>query len=140
MNLRHLVIGAVLLLGMSRAAAAQSPAPEATGTSGRDAVVAVVDVGRLPIDMSRIERSFRKTTIREERDGLNLRYFVDVYAKAPPIVLLTPADNLRYGPVPYGGPTHGEMLQMMTPQAFRASGMMLGSGVGVPRKKSDNRK
>ncbi len=147
MNLKHLAIGAVLLAGVLpagsvRTASAQSPAPEATatGTSGRAGVVAVVDVGRLPIDMRRIERKFRQTTIREERDGLNLRYFVDVYAKAPAIVLLTPADNLFYGPVPYGGPTHGEMLQMMTPREFRASGMMLGSGVGVPRKKSDNRK
>jgi hypothetical protein len=139
MNFRHTAIGALLALGIVSPAAAQSPEPVATGTSGRDGVVAVVDVSRLPIDLRRIERRFRQTTIREERDGLNLRYFVDVYAKAPPIVLLTPADNLFYGPVPYGGPTHNEMLRMMTPQAFRASGMMLGSGIGVPRKKSSGK-
>jgi hypothetical protein len=31
------------------------------------------------------------------------------------------------------------MLYMMTPQEFRASGMMLGSGIGVPRKKTDKK-
>jgi hypothetical protein len=91
-----------------------------SAASARDGVVAVVDVGRLPIDLRRIERGFRHTTIREERDGLNLRYFVDVYAKAPEIVLFTPEDNLLNGPVPYGGPTHREMLEMMTPREYRA--------------------
>ena len=77
-------------------------------------------MGRLPIDIRRIQRHFRQTTVREERDGLNLRYFVDVYAQAPDIVLFTPEDNLLYGPVPYGAPTHREMLEMMTPREYRA--------------------
>ena len=119
MHLRHTFIAAVLLLGITQAAAAQS-APVPTGTSGRAGVVAVVDVSRLPIDMSRIERQFRRTTFREERDGLNLRYFIDVYAKAPEIVLFTSEDNLLTGPVPYGAPTHREMLEMMTPREYRA--------------------
>ena len=139
MIFRTLSIAAVLLLGSLSPVTAQSVAPPANAAAARDGVVAMVDVSRLPIDLRRIERSYRQTTIREERDGLNLRYFVDVYAKAPPIVLITPEDNVLYGPAPYGAPTHREMLQMMTPQAFRASGMMLGSGAGVPRKKSDKK-
>jgi hypothetical protein len=139
MNVRHLAIAAVLVLTMFRSAAGQSAAPAGNSAPVSPGVVAMVDVGRLPIDLSRIERQFRRTTIREERDGLNLRYFVDVYAKAPPIVLITPEDNVLYGPAPYGGPTHREMMQMMTPPEFRASGMMLGSGIGVPRKKSDKK-
>jgi hypothetical protein len=135
---RAVSIAAVLALWTFSPAAAQSVAPSASAAA-REGVVAIVDVSRLPIDMRRIERNFRQTTIREERDGLNLRYFVDVYAKAPPIILITPQDNVEYGPAPYGGPTHREMLQMMTPREFRASGMMLGSGVGVPRKKSDKK-
>jgi hypothetical protein len=118
MDPRQTLIAAVLLLGAAQAAAAQS-APVPTGTTGRDGVVAVVDVSRLPIDLRRIERRFRQTTIREERDGLNLRYFVDVYAKAPDIVLFTPEDNLLTGPVPYGAPTHREMVDMMTPREHR---------------------
>src|ERR687892_412929 len=96
------IVPAVLLLALAPAVAAQSAPPDPPAGSS-DGVVAVVDVGRLPIDLRRIERDFRQTTIREERDGLNLRYFVDVYAKAPEIVLFTKADNLLNGPVPYGG-------------------------------------
>ena len=138
MHFRHIAATALVLLGLSGTATAQSPTGTA-GVGGRDGVVAMVDVRRLPIDLRRIEREFRQTTIREERDGLNLRYFVDVYATAPPIVLFTPQDNLVFGPVPYGGPTHNEMLQMMTPREFRASGMMLGTGIRVPRQKSNSR-
>ena len=137
---RALAIAAVLALGTISPAAAQSALPPAGSPAASDGVVAIVDVSRLPIDLRRIERNFRQqTTIREERDGLNLRYFVDVYAKAPPIILITPEDNVVYGPAPYGAPTHREMLQMMTPREFRASGMMLGSGLGVPRKKTDGK-
>ena len=110
---------AVLLLAIAQSAAAQSASSDGAGRVS-DGLVAVVDVGRLPIDLQRIERHFRQTTIREEHDGLNLRYFIDVYAKAPDIVLFTKEDNLLNGPVPYGGPTHREMLEMMTPKEYRA--------------------
>ena len=33
-----------------------------------------VDVSRLPIDVERIQRELQQSTIREEHDGLNLRY------------------------------------------------------------------
>jgi hypothetical protein len=138
MQFRHIALVALVLLGFSRSGAAQSPTATA-GAAGRDGardgVVAMVDVRRLPIDLRRIQREFQQTSIREERDGLSLRYFVDVYATAPPIVLFTPEDNLVFGPAPYGAPTHMEMLQMMTPREFRASGMMLGGGIRVPREK-----
>jgi hypothetical protein len=119
MQLRQALTAAVLLLGISQAAAAQSVVAVATATAP-NASVAPVDVSRLPIDIRRIEQRFRQTSVREERDGLNLRYFIDVYAKAPDIVLFTKEDNLKYGPVPYGGPTHREMLDMITPQEHRA--------------------
>ena len=79
-----------------------------------------VDVSRLPIDLQRIHRQLQQSAAREERDGLNLRYYVNVTTPAPPLVLFGPADNLLNGPVPYGGPTHKEMLEQMTPKEFRA--------------------
>jgi hypothetical protein len=79
-----------------------------------------VDVSRLPIDLDRIRRELRVAEIRESRDGLNLKYTVDVYGRAPTLVLFTEADNLRYGRAPYGGPTHQDMLEMMTPKEHRA--------------------
>jgi hypothetical protein len=135
---RALSIAAILALGTITPAGAQSAVPPVSAPAPGDRVVAMVDVSRLPIDLRRIERNFRQTTIREERDGLNLRYFVDVFAKAPPIVIIRPEDNVLYGPAPYGAPSHRDMLQMMTPREFRASGMMLGSGLGVPRKKTND--
>lgn len=129
MNFSRFACTAVLVLGVAPGVFAQSAAPAAaqpTGTSGISAETPVpvsgIDVTRLPIDLQRIERRFRQGQIREERDGLNLRYYIDVFAVAPRITLFTEQDNLRYGPVPYGGPTHNEMLEMMTPRPFRNHG------------------
>jgi len=89
-----------------------------------------VDVSRLPVDVNRIQRALRQSAIREEREGLNLRYTVEVYGQAPPIVLFGPEDNLLAGPVPYGAPTHKEMIEHVTPKEYRApaadfSGLLL---------------
>ncbi|HVG70276.1 MAG TPA: hypothetical protein VM819_05170 [Vicinamibacterales bacterium] len=128
MNFSRIACTAVLVLGVAPVVSAQSALPprEPVGTTGISAETPVpvsgIDVNRLPIDLQRIERRFRQGQIREERDGLNLRYYIDVFAVAPRIVLFTEQDNLRYGPVPYGGPTHNEMLEMMTPRPFRNHG------------------
>ena len=129
---KALSIAAALTLGTISPVAAQSAAPPAGSPAASDGVVAMVDVSRLPIDLGRIERNFRRsTTIREERDGLNLRYFVEVFALAPKITLFTKEDNLEYGKAPYGGPTHSEMLEMMTPREYRNHG-----GVNILNPKS----
>lgn len=79
-----------------------------------------VDVSRLPVDLERIQRGLRDSAVREEREGLNLRYTIEVYGQAPPIVLFGPEANLGSGPVPYGAPTHREMIEHVTPKEFRA--------------------
>jgi hypothetical protein len=112
----RLSIAAVLLLGLAHPGAGQSTAPPSAPSAA-----AAVDVARLPIDIRRIEREFREASIREDRTGLNLRYFVEVYGQAPPLVFLTKEDNLVYGPVPYGAPTHRDILWMLTPPAHRGS-------------------
>jgi len=78
-----------------------------------------VDVSRLPVDLDRIQRGLRESAVREERDGLNLRYIIEVYGQAPPIELFAPDANLVSGPVPYGAPTHREMIEHVTPKEFR---------------------
>jgi hypothetical protein len=78
-----------------------------------------VDVDRLPIDVGRIQRELRQSAERNENEGLRLRYFVDVYAQAPPLVIFGPQDNLVSGPVPYGAPTHKEMVEHVTPREYR---------------------
>ena len=133
MTLIRFACSAMLLLGVAQTAAAQSATP--VGTSGRTTVgpaVATIDVSRLPIDLQRIERQFRQGQIREDRSGLNLRYFVDVFAQAPKIKIVTKEDNLEYGPAPYGGPTHRDMVEAMTPREYRNHG---GVNLLAPRKR-----
>ena len=64
----------------------------------------------------------QQSTIREERDGLNLRYSIEVYGKAPPIVFFGPEDDLVHGPVPSSAPTHKEMIEHVTPQGVPGAG------------------
>ena len=109
---------AMLALGLGAPVGAQSsaeppPAPPATA-----APAPPVDAGRLGISLSRIQRSLQASSERQSRDGLNLRFFVDVYALAPPIVLLTKEDNLDTGRVPDSAPSHQEMLQQMPPRGL----------------------
>ena len=128
---------AILVVGVAQIAGAQSAQPAAT--SGRTVTAASapaspIDVRRLPIDVQRVEQRLRQGQIREERNGLNLRYYVDVFALAPKLVLFTPEDNLEYGPAPYGAPTHREMVDMMTPRPFRNHG-----GVNILNPKSSKK-
>jgi hypothetical protein len=103
----------VLLLGLAaQAAPALAQAPAA-------ATASQVDVNRLPVDLWRIGRQLQQANREtEEREGLNLRYQIEVFGRAPQIRLFTPEDNLRYGPVPYGAPTHQEMINHITPREF----------------------
>ncbi len=119
MRLRYSGLAAVFVLGVAAHASAQQPAADA-----RPQAADAVDVTRLPIDLNRIQRNLRQSADREERNGLNLRYVIDVYGTAPRIEFFDPRrDNLLNGPVPYGGPTHQQMLEVMTPQEFRAPAM-----------------
>jgi hypothetical protein len=94
----------VTLLLMTSAAHAQQP----------------IDVSRLPINLERIQRELRQSSIREDSNGLNIRYIVDVYGQAPPIVIFGPQFDLLYGPVPNSAPTHKEMIEHVTPREYRA--------------------
>src|SRR4051812_45681512 len=108
MHLRHAAMTAVLLATLASSASAQQ---------------STVDVSQLPVDLGRIQRQLKQSSAREERDGLNLRYSIDVYGKAPRIELVTPGESLKYGPVPGTAPTHSDMMQFWTPQEFRAPAM-----------------
>ena len=115
MHLNRLACSAFLVLSVAHAAAAQTARP-------------TIDVERLPVDLQRISRELRQSSVREEREGLNLRYLVDVYGRAPRIVLWDPSDRRALtGPAPYGAPTHSEILYMITPQEHRSPVMNMGS-------------
>jgi hypothetical protein len=80
-----------------------------------------VDVKRLPIDLTKITRDLRQSAATESHNGgLRIRYTVAVYGAAPQIELFTKQDNLASGPVPFGAPSHREMIEHVTPIEYRA--------------------
>jgi len=124
-----LAITAALLLG----SAVPSPAGQGPVTTGAIATATPgIDRARLPVNVGRIGRQLRQAQIREERDGLKIRYSIDVYGELPKIQLITPLDNILTGNVPRTAPTHNDMIGVMTPQEFSAPVMTFGS---LPRRK-----
>jgi hypothetical protein len=111
MTCRHLVLAALLSSSLAVPAAAQSS----------------VDVSKLPVNLERIQRQLQQSTVREDRNGLNLRYVVEVYGQAPRIELFTQQENLQSGPVPYGAPTHQQMIEAITPREYRAPAADMGA-------------
>lgn len=117
---------AVILLMWSSASVLVSPVTaqeRAPQPPSATPAPSAINVDRLPLDLHRIERQLKQAEETEQRDGLRLQYFVPVYGKAPKIELFTPGESLRYGPTPGGGPTHSDMLQIMTPKEFQSPPM-----------------
>ena len=105
MNLMRVALIGLLVSGAAHTAAAQQT---------------TVDVKRLPIDLTRVTNQLRQSAATESHNGLHIRYTVDVYGQAPRIDFFTKQDNLATGPVPYGAPSHRDMLEHVTPQEYRA--------------------
>ena len=114
MHLRGTALVALLVLGLAPAASAPVFAQDAAADGP------VVDVRRLPINLQRIQRELQQSAERQDQQGLVIRYQVDVYGRSPEIVWFTKEDNLKNGPVPYGAPTHKEMIEAITPIEYRA--------------------
>ena len=89
------------------------------GLAGTAFAQAPVDVSRLPLDLHRIQQRLQQDRARDESEGLNLRFTIDVYAKAPPLVIFGPGDDLTNGPVPESAPTHRDMIDQVTPKEYR---------------------
>jgi hypothetical protein len=126
MRTRFLVVSALLLFGIGLAADAAGQSAS-TGPSAAPAAAPRVNAEQLGLNLSRIQRGLQRSAERQEQDGLNLRYYITVSAPAPTIKLFTPLDNLLYGQAPYGGPTHRDMMEVMTPKEFSAPAADLGS-------------
>ena len=113
MLLRSTAIAALIWL------APGSPVVASAAEGGQQAQV---DVSRLPLNMERLERELRAASSREERDadGLRIRYILQIFGQAPPLIVFTKEDNLVNGPVPHGAPTHREILEHITPKEYRS--------------------
>ena len=115
------------LIQATGAAAQGGSADEPAGQAATKPAESTVDVSRLPINLDRIQRQLRQSTVRDESDGLRLRYVVDVFGQAPRIELFGGSENALTGPAPYGAPTHQDMLRIMTPQEFSAPAANFGN-------------
>ncbi|MCX6550208.1 MAG: hypothetical protein NTY02_04220 [Acidobacteria bacterium] len=77
------------------------------------------NVDAMGVDLNRIKRELAWKPARAGASPLKLEYFVEVIAEAPPILLFQPGE-LSTGPAPMGAPTHRDMIDHVTPLAFKS--------------------
>ncbi len=101
-------------------AAALALGPAAASAQTADPTPAL-NAGAMGISLSRIARRLdAESEARSEGvSPLKLEYHVDVFGNAPQLRFFTGQD-LIYGVVPGSAPTHRDMLNLVTPQAFRS--------------------
>jgi hypothetical protein len=98
--------------------AAQQGAPPAAPAGEQAASAASIDLG---VSLDRIqERVSRPPVIKTT--GVRPVFRVEVFADKPSVADLLGPDYLR-GPVPAGGMSHQEFLNMVTPEEFRGMAM-----------------
>jgi hypothetical protein len=100
----------VMMLAAAAPVSAQGEAPPRAAPPERPAL----DPNRLPVDIAKIQRAVsRPPAIRLSSERQVFR--VEVFGRNPTIEDILGSDYL-IGPVPYGGMTHQEFLNMVTPK------------------------
>jgi hypothetical protein len=98
--------------------------------AGQKTELAVLDAEDLGVSLARIQRKLdRLPDGAQARSLLRLNYYVQVYAKAPPLTLFRGFD-VHNGPVPYGTPMHNDMLNVMHPNELYPSAVNLNPVLG----------
>jgi hypothetical protein len=105
--------------------ATQTPAPPARDDSGQG----VPSIDSLGLSFARIKRELRMLPPSTVKTPLKLEYYVEVQGLMPPLPIFRPGE-LTTGPVPYGAPTHSDMMDHVTPEAFK-SGTVPVSGLAI---------
>jgi hypothetical protein len=79
-----------------------------------------VDASKMGVDLGRIKRELAQAQAQdaEPSDPLRLKFVVEVVGVAPKIDLFEGFSV--EGAVPYGPPTHQEVLDQLTPQEYRS--------------------
>jgi hypothetical protein len=117
--------GAILLL-LVATASPQEPAKAAANAAQPPAQTAPPSADAMGVSLKNIRQQVPQTAPSERRSGSGLRYdfFVDVFGKRPAIEFFREFDLSTGGPVRWGGVTHQEILNAVTPYPFR--GTMMG--------------
>lgn len=107
------------LLGSPSSVSAQEP--QAPPASPIQTSAPEIDLTKLGIDLSKIQKGLVEGTIEEQRaaNGLRIDYRIQVFGQAPVLDLFETFDPVE-GPVPFGAPTHRDFLNVVTPQEFRS--------------------
>jgi hypothetical protein len=111
----------VAILGSPGVSAQTSQSSTRTADPPAEAPAAQVDASKLGVSLSRIKRELAQAeaAATAPEDGrLKFSFTVEVVGSAPKINVLEgfPVS----GAVPYGSPTHQEVLDVLTPQEFRS--------------------
>ena len=77
----------------------------------------------LPVSLARIRRKLAQAP-PSHASLLRLDVYVEVAGKAPAFHIFEGFD-LQAGPVPYGAPTHSDMIRHVTPEEFRSPNVSL---------------
>lgn len=105
-------------------ASAQEPRPDSQQS-----------VYELPVSLKRMQRRIdRIARAGDDASLLQLTSYVEVFARSPGIDLIHQTFDLELGPIPYGAPTHDEMIAAMTPRQWRPPLMRLDGFVGLTMK------
>lgn len=76
-------------------------------------------IDSLGMSFARIKRELRTLPPSTAQTPLKLEYYVEVQGIAPPIPIFRPGE-LTTGPVPFGAPTHADMMDHVTPIYFKS--------------------
>ena len=108
---------ALPLAPIAQSAPPQAPPQQSTPAPQKpEEQTPTVDPGALPVDLDRIQRALSKTPkLRIDPQSNRPVFRVQVFGDKPTIDdILGP--NWAKGPVPYGGMTHQEFLDLVTPE------------------------
>ena len=110
------------LVGLQPAAvgARQGSTPGAAAAQTQPAPAhAVPSVESLGMSFDRIKRELRILPPSTAPTALKVEYYVEVQGLMPALPLFRPGE-LTTGPVPLGAPTHWDMMDHVTPLAFKS--------------------
>jgi hypothetical protein len=116
-RLTALVLGVVLFVAGSAFGQRRAPEPDPVETS--------VSAESMPISVERVRRELSRQA-PTGNVSLRLDYYVEVYGKTAALAAFLEGTDFT-GPAPYGGPTHRDILNMITPQQFRAPAADIGA-------------
>jgi hypothetical protein len=117
------------LVGLQPAAVAGAQQSSAPGTAAIQAqpapAQAVPSVESLGMSFDRIKRELRILPPSTVKSPLKLEYYVEVQGLMPALPLFKPGE-LMTGPLPFGAPTHRDMMDHVTPLAFKSGTVPVG--------------